>query len=76
MLQSETMRAVPSRCRRGTLRRVRAGHIESLLDLVDHPRVGREVSLPGGLKAVAGYDSFYFSKTPRMSRRIRRMVSV
>lgn len=57
--------------RLGTLRRVRAGHIESLLDLVDHPRVGREVSLPGGLKAVAGYDSFYFSKTPRMSRRIQ-----
>lgn len=39
----------------GSLRRIGAGHIEALLDLVERPRVGRETRLPGSFSGVIGY---------------------
>jgi len=48
----------------GSLRRIGAGHIEALLDLVDRPRVGRQTSLPGASSAVIGYGGLEFICTP------------
>ena len=60
----------------GSLRRVSAGHVEAVLELVDRPRVGRQISLPGGMAAVSGYDSLYFVRTSRSRERIQHKVSV